>query len=40
MINPSDSVVCVLEDADKGDTVKTPSGEEITLLENIEFGVY
>lgn len=37
MINPSDSVVCVLEDANKGDTVKIPSGKEITLLEDIEF---
>ena len=37
MINPADSVVCVLEDANKGDTVKTPSGEEIILLEDVEF---
>ena len=37
MIDPSDSVVCVLEDANKGDTVKTPSGEEIILLEDVEF---
>lgn len=37
MINPADNVVCVLEDAVKGDTVKTPAGEEITLLEDIEF---
>ena len=39
MIDPSDSVVCVLEDANKGDTVKTPSGEEIILLEDVEFPV-
>ena len=33
MINPADSVVCVLEDANRGDTVRTPSGEEITLAD-------
>ena len=32
MINPADSVVCVLEDAKKGDTVKTPDGEEIGYM--------
>ena len=37
MINPADSVVCVLEDANRGDTVRTPSGEEITLVEDVEF---
>jgi len=37
MINTKDSVVCLLEDALKGDTIKTPFGEEITLLEDIEF---
>ena len=37
MIHPADSVVCVLEDAEKGDTVRLPSGEEITLLEDVEF---
>ena len=37
MIKPADSVVCVLEDAKKGDTVKTPDGEEIVLREDVEF---
>ena len=37
MINPKDVVLCVLEDCKKGDTVKTPDGQEITLLEDIEF---
>ena len=37
-IQPEDSVMCVLEDAHKGDTVKTPEGEKIVLLEDIEFG--
>ena len=37
MINPADSVVCVLEHANRGDTVRTPSGEEITLAEDVEF---
>ena len=37
MIHPADSVVCVLEDAEKGDTVQLPSGEEVTLLEDVEF---
>jgi len=36
MINPADSVVMLLEDGRKGDTVNTPKGE-ITLLEDIEF---
>ena len=36
MINPADSVVMLLEDAQKGDTVQTIRGE-ITLLEDIEF---
>ena len=36
MINPADSVVMLLEDAQKGDTVQTIKGE-ITLLEDIEF---
>ena len=36
-IHPADSVVCVLEDAKKGDCVRTPEGEEVTLLEDIEF---
>ena len=37
LINPADDVVCVLEDAYKGDTVKLPNGTEITLVEDIEF---
>ena len=37
MIHPSDVVVCVLEDAQKGDTVQLASGQEIVLLEDIEF---
>lgn len=37
MIHPSDAVVCVLEDAQKGDTVQLASGQEIVLLEDIEF---
>lgn len=37
-IHPEDSVMCVLEDAHKGDTVETPEGEKIILLEDIEFG--
>jgi len=37
LIHPADGVVCVLEDAEKGDTVQLPSGEEITLLEDVEF---
>ena len=37
-INPKDNVMCLLEDAERGDTVKTPEGEEITILEPIEFG--
>lgn len=37
-IHPEDSVMCVLEDAHKGDTVETPEGEKIVLLEDIEFG--
>ena len=37
MIHPLDGVVCVLEDAQKGDTVQLASGQEIVLLEDIEF---
>lgn len=37
MIHPADSVVCVLEDAKKGDIVRTPAGHEITLTEDVEF---
>ena len=37
MIHPSDVVVCVLEDAQKGDTVQLASGQEIVLLKDIEF---
>ena len=37
MIHPADSVVCVLEDAKKGDTVRPPDGAEVTLLADIEF---
>ena len=36
MINPADTVVMLIEDGKKGDTVITPNGE-ITLLEDIEF---
>ena len=36
-IDPKDNVVCVLEDACAGDTVVTPDGREIILLEDIEF---
>lgn len=36
MINPADSVVMLLEDGKRGDTVQTVKGE-ITLLEDIEF---
>lgn len=36
MINPADSVVMVLEDAQRGDVVSTPKGE-IVLLEDVEF---
>lgn len=37
MINPKDSVVMVLEDSMKGDTVTVPGAGEIVLLENVEF---
>ena len=36
MINPADTVIMLLEDGKKGDTVITPKGE-LTLLEDIEF---
>ena len=36
MINPADTVIMLLEDGKKGDTVITPNGE-LTLLEDIEF---
>ncbi len=36
MINEKDTVVTLLEDAEKGDTVQTPKGT-VTLLEDIEF---
>ncbi len=36
MVNPKDTVVMVLEDSKRGDTVQTPKGE-ITLLEDVEF---
>ena len=36
MVNPKDSVVMVLEDAKKGDTLQTDKGE-IALLEDVEF---
>ncbi|MDR1732284.1 MAG: UxaA family hydrolase [Synergistaceae bacterium] len=36
MINPMDSVVMVLEDAKKGDSVVTPKGT-VTLVEDVEF---
>ncbi len=37
MIKPEDSVACVLEDAKKGDTVATATGDIVVLLEDIEF---
>ncbi len=37
MIKPQDDVACVLEDAQKGDTITTEAGETIVLLEDIEF---
>ena len=37
LIHPDDSVVCLLEDARKNDTVRTPSGEVITLREDVAF---
>ena len=37
LIHPADSVVCLLEDAQKNDTVRTPSGEVITLREDVAF---
>ena len=37
MINPKDSVVMVLEDSMKGDTVTVPGAGVIVLLENVEF---
>lgn len=36
MINPTDSVAMVLEDAFAGDTINTPNGP-VTLRENVEF---
>jgi hypothetical protein len=36
VINPKDCVAMVLENADKGDVIRTPRGE-ITLLEDVEF---
>ena len=36
MVDPRDTVVMVLEDARKGDTLQTPMGE-VTLLEDVEF---
>ena len=37
MIKPGDLVACVLEDAQKGDTIVTAAGETVVLLEDIEF---
>lgn len=37
MINPKDSVVMVLEDSKKGDTVSVPGTGIITLTEDVEF---
>lgn len=37
MINPQDSVVCILEDGQKGDTVQPPGTAAVTLLEDVEF---
>ena len=36
MVDPRDTVVMVLEDAQKGDVLQTPVGE-VTLLEDVEF---
>ncbi|MDR3563444.1 MAG: UxaA family hydrolase [Negativicutes bacterium] len=36
VVHPKDSVAMVLENAAKGDVIKTPHGE-ITLLEDVEF---
>jgi hypothetical protein len=36
IVNPKDSVAMALENANKGDIIKTPFGE-ITLLEDVEF---
>ena len=37
VINPADTVAMVLEDAHKGDTIQTPQGQTITLLDDVEF---
>ena len=37
VINPADTVAMVLEDAKKGDTIQTPQGKAITLLDDVEF---
>ena len=37
VINPADTVAMVLEDAKKGDTIQTPQGQTITLLDDVEF---
>jgi hypothetical protein len=37
VIDPKDTVAVLLENAQKGDTVKAPDGGEITLLQDIEF---
>ena len=34
VINPADTVAMVLEDAKKGDTIQTPQGKTITLLDD------
>ena len=37
IINPTDTVAMVLEDALKGDTIQTPQGQTVTLLSDVEF---
>ena len=36
IINPTDTVAMVLEDALKGDTIQTPQGQTVTLLSDVE----
>ena len=37
VIDPKDTVAVLLENAQKGDRVQTPGGDEITILQDIEF---
>ena len=37
VIDPKDTVAVLLENAQKGDRVQTPDGDEITVLQDIEF---